>query len=263
MTDAGRPPGEGRRSRAKGWVWVVATVVLACAFAVSGLGDPLRSLVAAAWLVLLPALSATVKLPPADEIRAHRTALYLNTIVVLGVAGTVTLWLSGALRGGAGIWLDWPAPTVSMLGPFALLMGAGVTIAYLFRGLSGLFGWQETETVRAIMPVSRNEKGVFVLLTLAAGTYEEIVFRGFLPAFLMPWVGSYLWAALPVSVAFGILHGYQDRHGMVRTGVMGLVLAAGVAWTGSLWPSILAHVALNLLFGLVLRRSLLGGTRWT
>ena len=245
------------------WVWVGATALLAILFAATGLGDPLRSLVAAAWLVLLPALSAAQRFPPADVIRSQLTALYLSSTVVLAVAGALTLWLSAELRSGAGIWLAWNAPTASMLTAAALLTGAGLAVAYLFRGLSVLCGMRESETVRAIMPVTPRERSLFTLLTLAAGSSEEIVFRGFLTAFLIPWFGSYLVAALPVSVAFGILHWYQDRHGMVRAGVMGLVLAVGVAWTGSLWPSILAHTALNLLFGLVLHRSLLGGVRWT
>jgi membrane protease YdiL (CAAX protease family) len=39
---------------------------------------------------------------------------------------------------------------------------------------------------------------------------------------------------------------------------MGGILAAGVVWTGSLWPSIFAHAALDLILGLVLAKSLLG-----
>ncbi len=242
------------------WVWSGAAVLLAVVFSATGLGNPLQSLVAAAWLVLFPALSAAQKLPPADVIRSRRTHSYIGTTVVLAVSGALTAWLSVDLTGGAGTWLAWSAPTAFLLGVAGLLTGAGLAVAYLFRGLSVLRGWRETETVRAIMPATRSERSLFALLSLAAGFCEEIVFRGFLPAFLMPWTDSYLVAALPASAAFGILHRYQDPHGMVRAGIMGLVLAVGVAWTGSLWPSILAHTVLNLLFGLVLYRSLLGGS---
>lgn len=243
-------------------MWVGTAALLAVAFSAAGLGDPLRSVVAAAWLALVPALLARQELPPAEAIRGQLPAVYLRTTLVLAVSGGVTLLLSSELRGGAGIWLAWDGPTSFLLAAAGLLTGCGLAVAYLFRGLSALFGWQETEAVRAILPVTSGEKGLFAVLTLAAGAGEEIVFRGFLTAFLMPWFGSYLLAALPVSAAFGMLHGYQGPHGMARAGVTGLVLALGVAWTGSLWPSILAHTALNLLFGLVLRRSLLGGVLW-
>lgn len=244
------------------WAWAGATVLLAIVFSAAGLGDPLRSLAAAAWLVLLPALSAARKIPPAHLTGSERTALYLSSTLVLAATGAVTLWLWAGMRDGTGTLLAWNASATSLLTAAGLLTGGGLAVAYLFRGLSVLRGWQETETVRAIKPVTPREKGFFTVLTLAAGSSEEVVFRGFLPVFLVPWLGSYLVAALPVSVAFGILHSYQDRHGMARAGLMGLMLAAGVAWTGSLWPSILAHTALNLLFGLILHRSLVGGLRW-
>ena len=136
-------------------------------------------------------------------------------------------------------------------------MVGGLVVVYGFRALSPRLGWAETDTVHAIMPQTTGEKSAFVLLSGAAGSCEEIVFRGFLPAYLLPWFGSYLAAAVLPCVAFGLLHAYQGRHGMVRTGLMGAVLAGGVAWTGSLWPSIIAHTALDLVLGLVLRDSLL------
>ncbi len=246
----------------RSWAGVGATVILAGAFSAAGLADPLRSVVAAACLVLVPVLAVGRELPPAEMIRDRLPAVYLSSTVVLAVSGALTLLLSVEWRGGAGIWLAWDAPKSFLIGAAVVLTGCGLAVAYLFLGLSVPFGWRETETVRAIMPATPGEKGLFAVLTLAAGAGEEIVFRGFLTAFLVPWFGSYMLAALPVSAAFGILHGYQGPHGMARAGVTGLVLALGVAWTGSLWPSILAHTALNLLFGLVLRRSLLGGVLW-
>ncbi len=242
--------------------WIVAAILLAIAFSAAGLGGPLQSLFASACLVLAPALSMGQALPPAEAIRTERSGLYVVTAVGLAAMGGIAVWLSDGLRDGAGIWLAWvaptvPAPTALALTAAAIMTGTGIAVAYAFKRLSTMRGWRETEVVRAIMPETKLEKGLFCVLTVAAGVGEEVVFRGFLPALLMPWFGSYLLAALPVSVTFGCLHKYQGCHGMVRTGMLGMVLAGGVAWTGSLWPSMVAHVALNLLFGLVLRGSLL------
>lgn len=156
-----------------------------------------------------------------------------------------------------GLRLAWPRPGL-LLGSAALLTLAGVAVAYVFRGLSAVFGWRETDVVRAVMPATRREKGLFAVLAGTAGVSEEVVFRGFLPGFIIPLSASYLLAALPVAVLFGFLHAYQGPHGIARAAVLGGILAAGVAWTGSLWPSIFAHAALDLLFGLVLGKSLLG-----
>jgi membrane protease YdiL (CAAX protease family) len=58
--------------------------------------------------------------------------------------------------------------------------------------------------------------------------------------------------AVVVSTAvFGIMHGYQGTMGIVRTGLMGAVLAWGFLASGSLWPPILAHTLIDLLVGLV------------
>ena len=215
-------------------------------------------LVAAAWLVLVPVVALLQGYPPLDEIRAHRTAFYAASIVFLGAAGLLTLLAAPELRQPSGLLRTWPSPFGALVLPTALLTAAGLLVVYAFRGLSGRFGWRETGVVRAIMPVKGGEKGVFALLAVAAGVFEELVFRGFLPLFLLPWTGSYLAGALPVAVVFGFLHAYQGRHGIARTAAMGGILAAGVAWTGSLWPSIFAHAALDLILGLILARSLLG-----
>lgn len=243
-------------------VGVAATALLASVFTAADLGGVFLSAMAAAWLVLMPLLSLSQGPPPGDAIRAQRVSVYTTSIVVLGAGGLLALWAIPRLPhpGSAGM-LPWPPEIAGSLGPAALLTGAGVLIAYAFRALSRRFGWQETDAVHAIMPETGREKGVFAALSATAGFSEEVVFRAYLPGFLLPWTGSYLAGALPVAGVFGFLHAYQGRHGIGRTTTIGIVMAAGVAWTGSLWPSILAHTALDLLFGLVLSKSLVGGPR--
>lgn len=244
-------------------VRVAGAALVAAVFVLTGLGNPLTASLASAWLVLIPALSSGRELPPAGRVRDARVALYLTSAVVLMATAGLTFLAWGGPAGGETLRPGWPSEWTPFLGTAAVLTGGGLAVAYLFRGLSIRLGWCETEVVHAIMPATGRERSAFALLTAAAGWSEEVVFRGFLPVFLMPWFGSYLLAALPANAAFGIVHGYQGPHGMARSGIMGLVLAFGVSWTGSLWPSILAHTALNLLIGLVLHRSLLGEPRWT
>lgn len=238
------------------------TAALAAFFTISGLGGVIPSLFAAAWLVAIPVLAVIGEPPRAEEIRADRAAVYKGSTVLLAVAGLLAVWALVRLpHPAASRLLAWPPGIAGLLVPALVLAAAGVLVAYGFRALSRRFGWQETEAVRAIMPETRPEKGAFAALSLAAGFSEEIVFRAFLPAFLLPWTGSYLAGALPAAGVFGFLHAYQGRLGIVRTTVIGVVMAGGVAWTGSVWPSVFAHAALDLLFGLVLARSLMGEPR--
>ena len=126
-----------------------------------------------------------------------------------------------------------------------------------FYLLSGVVGWRERSLVRRLMPEGPRERRGFVLLSVAAGFGEELAYRAFAPLYLMAWGGSYITAAFPCALAFGCLHRYQGPHGILRTGVIGLVLALGVDVTGSLWPAVVAHALLNIVVGLFLGETLL------
>ncbi len=235
---------------------------MATAGFVAGDAELLASAVAALWLILLPWLAALEDPSPPERIRDGRRALYLGTIALMGLGGGFTLLLTATLAAHTASpspALLHPPPPGPLFVATGLLVAAGTATAFLFRALSARFGWRETAAVHAIMPTTPSERHLFILLAIVASTAEEIVFRGFLPLFLARWLGSAAAAALPATVAFGILHRYQGGHGMVRTAVLGLLLAGGVLWTGSLWPAILAHIILNLLFAFALRDSLLGG----
>jgi membrane protease YdiL (CAAX protease family) len=54
------------------------------------------------------------------------------------------------------------------------------------------------------------------------------------------------------SAVFGVLHAYQGSLGMVRTAVLGGVLAWGFLASGSLWPAIAAHAVIDVVAGTLL-----------
>lgn len=86
----------------------------------------------------------------------------------------------------------------------------------------------------------------FLLILLLGGLVvpvgEELLFRGILFAWLRRW-------GLPVGVAasslvFGIFHGFSIV--FVAAAILGAMLALLYEWSGSLWPSIVAHAANNV-----------------
>jgi len=100
----------------------------------------------------------------------------------------------------------------------------------------------------AIVPRTSAELRRFGWVSLAAGVCEEIVYRGLL---LTALVG--LWpAVLLSSVAFGIGHAYQGASGILRTGLVGLVLALGLVFSGSLLVVMLMHAVLDIVQGRLL-----------
>jgi membrane protease YdiL (CAAX protease family) len=148
--------------------------------------------------------------------------------------------------------LPWPSLAAWTIG---LTLGAS-GIILLFRDLAERLGRAESTLLRQLIPRTPQEKQVFALLSLAAGVSEEIAYRGYAIPALAPLLGLGGSAVL-TSVVFGALHGYQGWLGTLRTALMGGFLAWGFLTAGSLWPAILAHIAIDLLAGIVFGEKLL------
>ena len=134
---------------------------------------------------------------------------------------------------------------------FALVGTAALMLAFK------AFGVTETPLLRHLIPQTRGEKLTFVGVSITAGICEEIIFRGFLLATLRVATGSALAAVLISAVAFAIAHAHQSISGGIRAGLLGLVLTVPVILTGSLYPSIAAHIIVDVVAGLWLASWLL------
>lgn len=100
----------------------------------------------------------------------------------------------------------------------------------------------------ALLPATTRERQTFAGLAITAGTCEEIVYRGFLMAYLswlLPGVSSG-WIVVLSAVAFGVAHAYQGVRGVVLTGIVGATLGALVVASGSLLPAIVVHALVDL-----------------
>jgi membrane protease YdiL (CAAX protease family) len=84
----------------------------------------------------------------------------------------------------------------------------------------------------------------FVALLAAFG--EELLFRGA----LQPLIGL-----VPAALVFGILHATSLPH-IILASLLGLWLGLLYQWSGSLWPPIVAHLALDVATGLLLAHKL-------
>ena len=109
-----------------------------------------------------------------------------------------------------------------------------------------------------LLPRTHAQRAVFVLLSVSAGVGEELAFRGFLIPALETASGSTRLAVIVSSVAFGMLHSYQRSDGVIRASALGVVMAAPLLATGSLFPSMAAHALYDLVVGLLLADWLVG-----
>jgi len=202
-------------------------------------------------LLLVPAL-ALAQLPLAhEEEPLPKVPVYLSSgavILVLGFLGLVLGWRS---VGGEAMGLVRSPWVTTVLWTLILSVAALLVLAHFFV-LRRSLGIGESPLLIQLLPKTGREKAVFACLSLAAGVGEELAFRGFLVPTLTLLMGSQWGAAILSSVAFGVLHAYQGWVGVARTAALGLLFAASLLISGTLWPAILAHIILDLLAGLVL-----------
>ena len=95
-----------------------------------------------------------------------------------------------------------------------------------------------------LIPHTESERRLFWLVSATAGCCEEIFFRGFLTWYLSAWIGS-IAAVLLASLLFGLGHVYLGVAQVPKTAMVGLILAIVVSLTGSLWPAMLLHAAVD------------------
>jgi len=100
----------------------------------------------------------------------------------------------------------------------------------------------------SLAPQTRRESRLFDMVSVTAGVCEAILYRGLLLATLVPLAGT--WPAVFISsLIFGLGHAYQGTAGIVKTGLVGLVLALLTVSTGSLFIAIVLHTVVDLASG--------------
>jgi len=112
-----------------------------------------------------------------------------------------------------------------------------------------------------MVPHTARELRTFHVVSLTAGICEEIVFRGFVIAYLIALLGVPFWAAAVLSsIVFGLAHAYQGPIGFLRTAAVGGVMALLYGMTGSLWAPILVHIVIDMTFGRMSHAAFAGTT---
>lgn len=240
------PPVVSRRMR-------IGTVIAVAALAALLLWTPLPIRDAAGlvlFYIVFPAF-ALAQLPLLDELEFERVPMYVQsavTILVVGALGIAFGWAPNGWMAPAFA----PLPTIELVGWIGGLVAGGLGLIGALSPLDTRAGSRGRATLRRLMPRSDRERRVFAVLSITAGLGEEVAYRGYAIAVIQLLVPGGWTAAALSSVAFGLLHGYQGPIGILRTGLMGFVLAVPVVVTGNLVPSMVAHMLIDIIAGLVL-----------
>ncbi len=134
----------------------------------------------------------------------------------------------------------------------AVVTVSALALIHLVQGSNG--GIEVIDKARAMQTLSDLPLWSILPVALFAGFNEEVMFRGFLMHRFRVVFGDtrrgLVLSVLVSSALFAVGHGYQGLLGVVQTFVAGACLATVAAVRKSLWPSIVAHAAIDL-FGLV------------
>ncbi|HEX9256603.1 MAG TPA: type II CAAX endopeptidase family protein [Candidatus Angelobacter sp.] len=136
----------------------------------------------------------------------------------------------------------------------ALLLLFGLRIAL---GTIDLHNLQKStdDAVRILGPIAPHtylEAGLFVLLSVCAGLFEEIIFRGYLQRQFSA-LGRHAVVGIVASAAiFGLGHGYQGARMMVVIGVFGAFFGILAHYRKSLRPGMMAHAITDSIAGIAL-----------
>lgn len=246
--------GGAKLARGLAWTGVaVFWVLLGTLTLVAGL-PVLDAVLMSVLMGLMPVL-ALAQVPLIGQAKIDRMPAYAASILTLWFVGSAC-WLVGTRNEGAAALGVVGLPLADLFLWSVGLTGAGMAIIVVFRWVAGRVGAHDPDLLRELLPRTRSERQAFGVLSVAAGVCEELAYRGY----AIPVLGGVIGvpaAAVVTSGVFGLLHGYQGWLGIGRTALMGGVLAYGFLASGSLWPPIVAHTAIDVLAGIVLGERLL------
>ena len=153
----------------------------------------------------------------------------------------------------------------------AFLLDVGIALGFWIVALALLFGLRVAlgaidlhnmqksadDALRLLGPIAPHtylEAGFFVLLSVSAGLFEEIIFRGYLQRQFGALGRNALVGIVASAAIFGLGHGYQGPRMMIVIGVFGAFFGILAHFRKSLRPGMMAHALQDSLAGIALFR---------
>ena len=167
---------------------------------------------------------------------------YLSVIVMQWLV-LAFVWYGLRVRGVSlqqlvgGSWPKWTSILRDLGLAVAFLIVSGVTLSALGR----ILHTSNQEVALRVLPHTRSEVAVYLLLCATAGFCEEVIFRGYLQKQFSAWTRSAPAGLLLQALIFGLAHGYQGPRLMAVITVFGCLFGLLAQWRKSLRPGMIAH----------------------
>jgi uncharacterized protein len=197
-------------------------------------------------VVGIPVMSWLTALDPKLH-AVPRPALYLSAALsewLFAALGVGVVKVEGLSAADIGLRAVSPGALVTWIALPVAVAGAALGVLLLLER----WNWwpKESDLVRLLMPRTRAEKiWALALVAPTAALAEEFLYRGYLFTMVQRSLHSTAWAWSFSSLAFGLAHFYQRPSGMIRAAALGALLAWPLVRTGSLYPSMGAHLLID------------------
>jgi membrane protease YdiL (CAAX protease family) len=166
--------------------------------------------------------------------------IFFAVLVAIARHGRVAFWLLGFRRSG---WRWWVGGAIGIVILSVLLARVALPLVEQETGIDPRMSTQDL--IRQLLPDARMALWATLVIGVWAPLVEELVFRGLVFGWLIGRFPGWL-AVIGSALLFGLAH-VEPVHA-VLAGVLGLWLGMLRLKSGSIWPSIFAHMANNSAF---------------
>lgn len=184
---------------------------------------------------------------------------YANGLLLLSLALLVLVVWYFTGRPFTELGLGWGTPPYDPIAVgvlFVFLLLYGVDLLGEIGSTDRKAATREKFRELGFLPSTGGQYLHFLFLCVCAGVGEEIVYRGFMITYLRevltatePW--QVVVILLLPAVSFGVAHFYQGAQAVVKIVAMALLFGFFFLQTGTLWPLILLHTAIDAVGGLL------------
>ena len=183
----------------------------------------------------------------------HRAAMYIVTILWEWALVAYIAWgvrrqgsSMGALIGGR-----WNSAKAFFL-DIAVAAGFwGTALVILLCAAIALHTPRGGEAIRFMLPQTRVEVLLWVLVSVTAGICEETIFRGYFQKQFIAWTGNVAGGVLLSAAVFGAGHIYQGARSAAVIAIYGLLFGILAETQKSLRPGMMTHAWHDGFAGLV------------
>lgn len=194
-------------------------------------------------LVAIPAHGVWRSMPDlaVSETKSQR---YQRTIVLVALLLCILSvdWLLN-VRTGAMLGLAAPTSVPALIG---LLVSGALLLLLTIVGIKHSRNPKAANKDRAkLLPGTKSELRLFLVLAVAVGVGWELLYRGFLIFYLVPLTGIY-GAVLLTATAYGVAHGFKSKAQFIGSILSAFAFTIGYVVSHSLWWLMLLHLGLPI-----------------